>query len=115
MSQCVTESLTQRHSPVLVHIYFNVLDFNYLKNGSVFTVQWTEHLSMNIILFNLNQEISNTTFSDEQASVCEGDLPHGLAGVVRGEEVRGRPLEGKGHLIPSRKFNTILPTRLKVI
>ena len=54
--------------------------------------------------------MTNTTLSDEQASVCEGDLPHCLAGVVRGEEVRGRPLEGKGHLIPSRKFNAILPT-----
>ena len=49
-------------------------------------------LSMNIILYNL---VPNSTLSDEQASVCEGDLPHGLAGVVRGEEVRGRPLEGR--------------------
>ena len=35
------------------------------------------------------------TFLDEQARICEGDLPHCLAGVVRGEEVRGRPLEGR--------------------
>ena len=42
--------------------------------------------------------VTNTTLSDEQASVFEGDLPHSLAGVIRSEEVRGRPLEGKGHL-----------------